>query len=293
MPTLSAAAWDRYLDRALAGCLPHIPERQAVIRCLLEHYLGCSPVQRLLNTPLQATPATVAQLHQAIQRLDRQEPIQYILGYTFFLGARYKVTPDVLIPRPETEALTQHIIQARQGTRPSIIDLCTGSRCMAISLARAFPGAAVYGLDISHRALAVAQHNARQLGVQVHWLRQDLLTQPLPARRWTLMVSNPPYVPRAARTHMQARVLDYEPHQALFVPDEAPLLFYERLATLAATHLASPGWLYVETHEALAQQVAQRFRTAGLQQVTVHHDLQGKERWVAAHQGAHASKEHP
>jgi release factor glutamine methyltransferase len=216
----------------------------------------------------------------AIERLSHQEPIQYVLGITPFLGRDFRVTPAVLIPRPETEALVQYIIDHHPQGGKRVLDIGTGSGCIAITLQQELSQAIVHALEVDPEALQVAQENAKKLGAMVHFIQADILHEPLPAQKWDIIVSNPPYVRIAEQKHMQRRVLAHEPAKALFVPDEQPLLFYQRIVALAPYHLVLAGKLYLEINEVFGQVVASLLIGAGFERVCVVKDLHGKDRWV-------------
>ena len=284
MATLNASAWHRRLTTALQPVVGQQDrEAQAIASALLAHYLRCDTVALLLDKPLHASAEVLAQLMDAVERLQRHEPLQYILGHVHFLGHKLQVNPAVLIPRPETQELVAHLLRVHsKQVGLSVLDACTGSGCIALSLALGLPKAQVWALELSAAALRVARSNAIRLGARVHWLQGDLLKAALPQQRWDIIVSNPPYVPQAEAARLHQRVRAYEPALALFVPDAMPLLFHKRLAELASSHLSTGGWLYAEVHEAFATQVASYWEQQGLVRVSVHEDMQGKPRWVAA-----------
>lgn len=266
--------------QAILPTLQHEGECQAITQRLLAHYFHLDMVAVLLDTPLNISRTQAQLLHKAIARLQGHEPIQYVLGETWFMNRRFQVSPAVLIPRPETEALVQHIIQENPRAGSRVLDIGTGSGCIAITLQQELLHAIVAALDIDAAALRVAQANAEELGATVQWVQTDLLQEPLPAQRWDIMVSNPPYVRQSEQTTMQRQVLDYEPAKALFVPNDQPLVFYERIVSLAPQHLRPAGKLYLEINEAFGAAVADLLVGAGFGAVCVMQDLHGKDRWV-------------
>ena len=270
-------------QRIYQAILPTIKdprESQAIAQRILAHYFQYDTIARLLGKPLALTQAEEERLATIIQRLQRHEPIQYILGQAPFLGRDFKVSPAVLIPRPETEALVNYIIQDNKQAGLSILDIGTGSGCMAITLQKSLPAAKVHALDISAQALAIARYNAGQWKAAIHFIQADILHDSLPPQRWDIFVSNPPYVRQAEKQWMQRNVLDYEPSQALFVADDAPLVFYERIIALAPKNLRQGGKVYLEINEAFGKAVACLLGQGGFEAVAIKQDLQGKDRWV-------------
>jgi release factor glutamine methyltransferase len=288
-----AQAWYQSFYEKLLPAIESQEETTAITFALLEHYLGYTRIKHIFNTPIGASEEVVAALTSASDRLVTHEPIQYILGVAEFCGLSFEVNAHVLIPRPETEELVsfiqkEKVLQEKKNLR--IIDLCTGSGCIAISLAHHYKDAQVEALDSSAEALAVAEKNAKKLGVNVSFLKCDLLKKLLPKQKWDVVVSNPPYVLEKEGKKMHPRVTEHEPAKALFVPDKTPLLFYNRIAKIVPKHLAPLGKVYVEINEAFGKEVAALFAKAGLENVKVHQDIHGKDRWVVAQKGEKSSK---
>jgi len=279
MDTSSRALYNQ-VDRCLVSAIPQERERQTVTRLLLEHYCKLEVLHAVLDESIPFSPTQKKLLSAAIERLKRQEPIQYVLGKAHFLGRDFQVSPAVLIPRPETEAFVQYIIEKTPRVSTRVLDIGTGSGCIAITLQKELHQATVHALDVAPEALRIAQTNAQQLAAAVHFMQVDLLREPLPDQRWDIMVSNPPYVRIAEQKQMHPRVLDYEPAQALFVPDEKPLIFYEKMVALAPQHLTPKGKLYLEVNEALGAEVASLLVHTGFEAVYIRQDLNGKDRWV-------------
>ncbi len=228
----------------------------------------------------------ISNMEIILQKLRAHEPIQYIFGHTEWKGLDLRVTPDTLIPRPETAELVEWILQEADRDKPlSVLDIGTGSGCIAIALKKAAPKWQVTGLDISEEALAVAKENAIRNKVEVNWLQADILSpianNPLPIA--DIIVSNPPYICDSEKKDMDARVLDYEPHSALFVPDTDPLLFYRQIASLAS----SPSLVFFEINEAYGNEVCAMMEQMGYSDVQLKNDMYGKPRMVF---GAIASK---
>ncbi len=228
-------------------------------------------------------------IEDIILRLQNNEPIQYILGETEFFGIPFTVNPDVLIPRPETEELVEWVIQdQRKNIRqhpPQILDIGTGSGCIGISLAKYIPFANVYAIDISEKALETAKHNATINNVNVQFICQNIfntISSDIFPEKWDIIVSNPPYVSVFEQKNMAKNVLNYEPHTALFVPDENPLLFYERIAEFGKEYLKEKGLVYVETSALYGNETAEMFRSKGYKKVELKKDISGRDRIVRA-----------
>ncbi|HBK31993.1 MAG TPA: peptide chain release factor N(5)-glutamine methyltransferase [Porphyromonadaceae bacterium] len=217
-----------------------------------------------------------------VGRLKNDEPIQYILGSTEFYGLPFLVTPAVLIPRPETEELVEWIITDKQKPNPSILDVGTGSGCIAVTLAKKIAGARVSAWDISSRALDVAEENAANNKVFVRFSEHDLFSSFVEKEQFDVIVSNPPYVLESEKREMEPNVLRYEPARALFVPDSRPLLFYERLADIALALLFPQGGIYMEINRMKGSDVMALFSEKGFIDVCLRKDLSGNDRMVFA-----------
>ena len=278
-----------YIHQTLAGSYPK-GEIQGFTRLIMEYVCGLQPYQLLLGKGTEISDAEKQRIEEIVCRLQKAEPIQYILGEADFGDLRFAVTPAVLIPRPETAELVERICQDHPAnshpTAPlRILDAGTGSGCIAISLAyRLAASASVTALDISPEALAVAQRNAARHQVLLAWLQADLLQEQLPDTAcWDLIVSNPPYIAEEERASMERNVTDYEPACALFVPNDDPLLFYRALAHLGRRHLSEQGELYVEINARFGAETVALFEAAGYREVTLLHDLYQKERFIKAY----------
>ncbi len=251
---------------------------------LFEAFLGWDKVRLLTSREQTIDQSDLLRFHWALEDLKRHRPIQHIIGYTDFCGCRIEVSPDVLIPRPETEEIVEWILHnfTFHHSPFTILDLCTGSGCIAIALKKAFPAADVTAVDVSPEALEIARQNAKNNGVEVRFVEGDVLggVDGLNGS-YGLIVSNPPYVRDSERAQMAANVLDYDPALALFVPDDDPLRFYRAIATIAKEHLAVLGQVVVEINEALAEETCAVFKAQGFNP-KVHEDFRGKPRWVSA-----------
>lgn len=218
------------------------------------------------------------------KKLKEGQPLQYILGYTEFYDCKLNVRPGVLIPRPETEELVHHIVQITGKAPARILDIGTGSGCIAIALARSCPRAQVSAYDISPEALAIANENALANGVTITFSQVDILQWEKTESavcQWDIIVSNPPYIPQEERQLMHRNVLDYEPELALFVPDDDPLRFYQAIAQYATQSLCIGGQLFFEINERFATHTQKMLKTMGFVQIQVFQDMQGKDRWIS------------
>ena len=259
-------------------------EAQALFRRYVEERLGVEYHLFLLDMNV---PADLPEgWENDLERLSSGEPFQYVMGRTEFCGLSFKVTPSVLIPRPETEELVTNIVAENAGrTGLSVLDIGTGSGAIAVTLAKNLPDASVTALDVSEAALAVSAENAETNKVSVRFLKFDILGEaPLPGR-YDLIVSNPPYVPERDKAVMHRNVLEHEPALALFVPDDRPLLFYEAIAEKAAVALNPGGRLYLETHENYHPELKQLLEAFGFVNVECRNDLFGRPRFVVATKG--------
>ena len=252
---------------------------------LFEAFLGWDKVRLLTSKEQTIDQSDLLRFHWALKDLKRHRPIQHIIGHTAFCGCSINVSPEVLIPRPETEEIVHWIINnfTFHLSPFTFLDLCTGSGCIAIALKKALPAAEVTAVDISPAALEMARQNAKNNGVDVKFIQADILnsTFHLSPLTFHLIVSNPPYVMERERAQMAANVLDYDPALALFVPDDDPLRFYKAIATIATGHLAKDGLLVVEINKALADETSTLLRDYGFFP-EVHTDFRGKARWISA-----------
>jgi release factor glutamine methyltransferase len=254
-------------------------EAGSIAFLLLEHLFSLSRTAVLANKDIPAFDPDV--LESAIQRLKAQEPVQYILGKTTFYGRLFSVNPAVLIPRPETEELVEWIVSEHRLPGLRVLDIGTGSGCIAVSLAAALPAAEVFALDVSAEALSVARQNGQANGVTIHWIQADILSDvSWPHPPLDIVVSNPPYVTNAEQSFMRRNVLDFEPHRALFVPDDDPLVFYRRIIEFCSQQLKPGGYCYFEVNEQFAGQVEAVFREYAFTRTAIKTDIFGKERFV-------------
>lgn len=257
-------------------------EVSALSRIVCCDLLGQAPTDYYLGKDIALSPKKEQELEDILQRLSRFEPLQYIEGRTLFLGRELLVAPGVLIPRPETEELVELMLKEIPADA-RILDVGTGSGCIAISLAKELPDALVTAWDVSPEALSVARANARKLQADVCFVECDVLAcQVDEAGLYDVIVSNPPYVTEAEKADMEPNVLQWEPSLALFVPDDDPLRFYRRIAVLGRDMLADGGRLYFEINRAYGREMVEMLRTMGYVGVRVEKDLSQNDRFVIA-----------
>ena len=262
------------------------PEARGLVLMLCEERLGVRSYTHIVEPLFEIPEAALSGLKADMSRLAAGEPIQYVLGYTEFCGRKFKVGPSVLIPRPETGQLVDESLKllAAMGRPAKVLDLCTGSGCIAWSVALGAPGVSVTATDISEPALALARSQFKDVPSGTNapeFVCSDLLGG---CREicgcFDLLLSNPPYVMEKEKAAMRRNVLEHEPGIALFVPDDDPLLFYQALASVSLRLLDSSGTGIVEINEALGPETAAVFETAGYRKTEILRDIFGKDRFV-------------
>jgi release factor glutamine methyltransferase len=247
----------------------------------LDYYLNVRRLDFFANPYALVSESDILRIRTLAKELKKEKPIQYILGETTFMDLRMKVNENVLIPRPETEEMVDDIIKKNQDFK-SIIDLCSGSGCIALALKNGFPKAKVVGVELSDKAIEIAKENAALNKLADSFIKGDVLHLKTDISNIDLIVSNPPYVRRIEKLEMKKNVLDYEPHLALFVEDEDPLLFYRAIISLAVEKLNSGGALYMEINEKFGEEVMRLMKHAGIEQnLRMNKDLNGKDRWLS------------
>lgn len=253
---------------------------------VMEHITGLTRIDRLVDKEHLLPEGQQFQLQNILVEISLHKPIQYILGEAWFGGFRFTVNEDTLIPRPETEELVEWIYNDYQAavTKPvQFLDIGTGSGCIPVLLKKKIPDAQISGLDLSDKALTIAQKNADLLETSIEWIQMDFLNKTtwdlLPT--YDLIISNPPYIKNSEEKSMSKHVLLYEPRLALFVPDNDALLFYRKMADFAETHLTNEGALYVEINESLGKETLQLFIDRKFQAI-LKQDMQGKDRMIKA-----------
>jgi release factor glutamine methyltransferase len=248
---------------------------------LTEFYLNKTRIELALN-PHQLTDEMKQNFDDALNRLKIQEPIQHILGETNFMDYPISVSQEVLIPRPETEDLVRWIIEDYSDINGHVLDIGTGSGCIAIALDLGLCNARVTALDVSEKALKIAAENARRNHAKVNFIKQDILSTQALNQNYQVIVSNPPYIRELEKSQMQKNVLNYEPDLALFVTDDSPLLFYDKIGRLAFRHLEKNGSLYFEINQYLAKETLDLLRKIGFKDVELRKDLYGNDRMIKA-----------
>jgi len=263
-----------------------VDESKHLVFELTKHFFGFDRLKLVLEPDHRLTESEMLSLHFAVKDLKRHKPVQYITGIAHFSGHRFRVNPSVLIPRPETEQLVTIAVEFCQSNKEvrRILDVGTGSGCIAICLKNALPSVQVSACDISKEAINTAKINADELSAEVDFFECDirLWTFGQQAVGYDLIVSNPPYVTESDKKLMKPNVLDWEPHTALFAPENDPLYFYRLLANFSMHQLNANGMLMVEINEFLGDAVKQLFDETGLKKATVITDIHGKERYVTA-----------
>ena len=261
-------------------------EIHSLTQWILEKVCNLPRHQQIWRKDKELSHTEKQTIQTIVQRLQHSEPIQYIFGETEFYGLPFNVNPAVLIPRPETEELVHRIIQEQTASNLRILDICTGSGCIAVTLAKKLNKASVYALDISEEALQIAQQNAQRNKTAVQFIHANIFStnilETLPVPIVDLIVSNPPYVTMREKAALKPNVLDYEPHQALFVPDNDPILFYRRIADLCLDKLHANGLLYFEINAFYGETICRMLHQKGYQSIEMTHDLSGKERFIKA-----------
>lgn len=278
---------ERYIRTELDELYPE-GELRMFTQMLFEAYMGWSTAQLLLHRDDTINQSDLLKFHWAVEDLKQYRPIQHIIGYTDFCDCRIAVSPDVLIPRPETEEIVLRATELLNDSGANVqegnfLDLCTGSGCIAIALAKQFPKAKVYAVDISAKALDLAQKNAERNHVAVEFVQSDILqeTIALPCPTFDLIISNPPYIQEKERCNMERNVLEYEPSLALFVPDKDPLKFYRAIGLYALQHLTCKGLLILEINEHLGSATCQLLQSIGFVTQLLQ-DFRGKDRSIIA-----------
>ena len=268
------------IEEALAG-LYDAAELDSVKKALCLELLGISSVTYYTKQELTPDKERDQKLTDALARLAHGEPLQYVMGYTPFEGLNFKVDSRVLIPRPETAELVEWIVRDCSGAG-SVLDIGTGSGCIAVTLANKLPGCKVQGWDVSDSALDLACLNNRQNSTNVEFRKVDIFDVPEQEYGFDVIVSNPPYVLESEKSGMEARVVDYEPHLALFVPDNDPLLFYRAISEFGKKALAKGGKLFFEINPLKAEDIVRMLEDTGYHNVESRNDIFGKQRMIKA-----------
>ncbi len=272
----------QYIYNSLREIYPD-PEIKSISMLLMEKLTGFSRTELLLNKSTTFSAEQRIQLFSLIEKLKKNIPIQYVLGETEFYGINFLVNESVLIPRPETEELVEWIINdIKYNSALRILDIGTGSGCIAITLKKHMPFAGVDAFDISEDALEVARSNAEKNNLSVNFMQVDILKENLLNQKWDVIVSNPPYIPEAEKKNMQENVLMHEPEQALFVKNDDPLIFYRKIALFALEHLKERGKIYFEIHFDAGRKMVDLLNNLNYKNVELCKDISGNDRMVRA-----------
>jgi len=257
-------------------------EIDAIFYELIAHFFGFPRTVLAMEPATQLNEAEASLLSQALEDLKAHRPVQHIIGQAFFMDMTLHVSPDVLIPRPETAELVTWVTTqfSPENDTPFILDAGTGSGCIALGLKRYLPLAVVHGIDVSDAALEIARYNSAAHHLEIQFYKEDLQRPESTNAVFDILVSNPPYIPKNESGSLQAHVRCSEPHLALFAPDEDPVLFYRYLCDYAALNLKNEGWMYLETHEDYATSVLELLEMRGFSSVEIKKDIFGKDRFV-------------
>ena len=269
-----------HIQSELKGLYPET-EIKSFSYLIIEKLTGFSRTEIIVNKNTLFSDEQHHVIETFIEKLKKNVPIQYILGETEFFGLAFNVNESVLIPRPETEELVEWIHSENTLTANlNILDIGTGSGCIAISLKHEFPNASVHAFDISEKVLETAQSNATLNKLEVNFSKVDILNTPEMKQKWDIIVSNPPYVTELEKSKILPNVLDYEPHLALFVPDNDPLLFYRCIAIFAQQHLKPKGKLYFEINRQFGKATVDLLTAMGFGNVELRKDISGNDRMI-------------
>jgi release factor glutamine methyltransferase len=258
-------------------------EKRQIAKMFMMHHLDQDGTDLLLNKDQEVPTDVVEKLEHAIDKINSGKPVQYALGYMYFYDLKLKVDHRALIPRPETEELAHWIVKLWKNRSPKVLDVGTGSGCLALAIKDNLPKSNVFGVDVIQNALDLAKENAENLNIDVTFdFANAVNLHAYSHYKWDLIVSNPPYIPLNEKVEIKNHVIDYEPDTALFVPNNNPLLYYKAIALYARDHLVSKGSLFFEVHEKMATEVKDVLNSLGFKQVEIRQDLQGKDRMIHA-----------
>lgn len=257
-------------------------ETEAMIRLIFFHLKGWNQVDLIINENKPLSAFMVERIREIVRRLLNNEPIQYIVGQAYFYGMEFKVGEGVLVPRPETEELIDMVVKANKIQDLRVLEVGTGSGCMAIALSRNLPFPKITAIDISPKALEYAHENATSLKANINFVQADVFEYDPAPDSFDLIVSNPPYIAESEASKMEANVLDHEPHQALFVPDTDPLRFYRRIAEIGCKSLVKGGRIYFEINPLYADDLLSLMTELGYTDIDILLDIHGKKRFLSA-----------
>lgn len=268
-----------FLDSVLV--YDEIDEKKSILKIILEDLYQYNTNDLVLNKDLDIE---FSEIDELIYRINLNEPLQHIIGFSYFMDLKFKVSPSVLIPRPETEELVSMTLELiKDSDSVKILDIGSGSGCIPICLAKYNSNASVTSLDVSKDALEIAKENAKNNEVEVEFVLQDILDKSFKFHEtFDVIISNPPYVKNNEMPEIRANVLDFEPHLALFVEDDDPLIFYRKIAEIAQNNLTKNGLVAVEINTYLGNETVELFTKFGFKDVSLHQDFFGKDRFVLA-----------
>lgn len=273
-----------YIEQSLKGIFPE-NEIRCFSRILFEKVCKIPPYQLLVDKDKKLSDIEKREIKVIVERLRHEEPLQYILGEADFYGMTFSVNTDVLIPRPETEELVERILTRHKNQKHRILDIGTGSGCIAVTLARNLTTSEVFATDISENALQTASINAQRNQTEVRFIQTNILTTQAETEipgTFSILVSNPPYVKESEKVAMEKNVLAYEPHLALFVPDNDPLMFYRAIAKFGKTKLIKNGFLYFEINAQYGAETINMLKEEGYHNILLIQDISGKDRIIEA-----------
>jgi release factor glutamine methyltransferase len=257
-------------------------EIQSLAYIIIEHLFKINKTEIITDRSLNISSSQLKELNQFLDRINKGEPIQYILGETEFYGRQFIVNPGVLIPRGETEELVDLVIKDHKGKKIKVLDIGSGSGCIPITIVKELKLTKAYAIDFDPRAIKVARQNAARHQVEIDFLMIDILKEKIPIQGLDVIISNPPYVTLSEKSQMKTNVLEHEPATALYVSDENPLIFYERIADLGRESLKEDGKLYFEINENFGNKIAQMLEQQGYKNIELIADLNGKDRIIKA-----------
>lgn len=277
---MTLASFKQQLYQQLESHYPKT-ELDSFYRIILADILNSSAIDVIMNPLELITKKQIDTIEHVLKGLKNQEPIQHLIGFTEFMDLKFNVNSDVLIPRPETEELIRWIIDdCAEITNKDVLDIGTGSGCIPTCLAKNLPKAKVTTIDVSEKAIKVAKQNATNNNVNIEFIQQDILSLETLNKEYDVIVSNPPYVRNLEKAEMQKNVLNYEPHLALFVEDNNPLIFYRKIAELAKTSLKPNGVLYFEINQYLGKETIELLQNLDFKNIELRKDMFGQDRMI-------------
>lgn len=261
-------------------------EAESLVSIIIEHFIGTSRIDMAINPTLRISESEILVLHQSVKELKKMKPVQYITGVVEFQGLEIHVNNNVLIPRQETEELVNLVLRNEVDDNLEVLDIGTGSGCIAISVFKKLDNPNVSAIDISQGAIELARENAVTNNTQIDFAIHDILNShcelSIATTKFDVIISNPPYVTASDKEKMQPNVLDYEPHEALFVPENNPLIYYNAILKFAKHKLTRKGRVYFEINETYAEEVKELLIQYEYFQIVIHKDIHSKDRFISA-----------